>query len=179
MFSKTTTNAQQPQQSPAPRRMDGSAPPSASQMDGGVSRRQAARAPSVLAADLMFEGSISGDGELLIEGAVKGDVHVARLVVGEHAHVEGTIRGGQIEIRGHVHGDVEGKAVRLLETGHVEGDIAYEQLSIDVGAFFQGRCAQLHPAQPSQAAQPVQMIAPTAAESPPANVIELDQAAQR
>ena len=148
--------------------------PSQPQIDNGV-RRSAAKPASLLAADLVFEGNISGDGELMIDGAVKGDIHVARLVVGEHAHVEGTIRGGQIEVRGHVHGNIEGKAVRLLETAHVEGDITHEQLSIDVGAFFQGRCAQFRPA--AQAAQPVQMIAP--AEPQSANVIELDHAAQR
>jgi cytoskeletal protein CcmA (bactofilin family) len=47
----------------------------------------------MLGADLVFEGSITGDGELLVDGAVKGDIHVARLVIGEHAHVEGTVRG--------------------------------------------------------------------------------------
>jgi cytoskeletal protein CcmA (bactofilin family) len=154
------------------------APTPTPQMDGGLARRPLAKAASLLAADLVFEGNISGDGELMIDGAVKGDIHVARLVVGEHAHVEGTIRGGQIEIRGHVHGNVEGKAVRLLETAHVEGDITHEQLSIDVGAFFQGRCSQFRPAQPAPAAQPLPMLAPSA-EPQTANVIELDHAAQR
>ncbi len=127
--------------------------------------RPAARNASVLGADLVFEGSITGEGELMIDGAVKGDVHVSRLVIGEHAHVEGTIRGGSIEVRGRVIGNIEGKAVRLLESAHVEGDITHEQLSIDVGAFFQGRCAQFRPAP-----QPV------AAPAPQAQVIELDSA---
>jgi cytoskeletal protein CcmA (bactofilin family) len=156
--------------------MDSPMPPLASQMDGLTRRPTAA---SVLAADLVFEGNISGDGELMIDGVVKGDIHVARLVVGEHAHVEGAIRGGQIEVRGHVHGAVEGKAVRLLETAHVEGDITYEQLSIDVGAFFQGRCVQFNPPQPAPAAQPVQRIAPVAVEPQAANAAELEHAEQR
>ena len=126
--------------------------------------RQSARAASVLGADLVFEGSISGEGELLVDGAVKGDIHVSRLVIGEHAHIEGTVRGASVEVRGRVVGNVEGKAVRLLETAHVEGDITHEQLSIDVGAFFQGRCAQFRPQAVSQAA-PVQ---------PQAQVIPLD-----
>jgi cytoskeletal protein CcmA (bactofilin family) len=156
--------------------MDGPTVSSASPMDGGPSRRPIAA--SVLAADLVFEGNISGDGELMVDGAVKGDIHVSRLVIGEHAHVEGAVRGGQIEIRGRVHGSIEGKAVRLLETAHIEGDIAYEQLSIEVGAFFQGRCAQVRPAQPVAAAPPAAMIAPAAPDPEPANLIELDRAAQ-
>ena len=127
------------------------------------------RNASVLGADLVFEGSITGEGELMIDGAVKGDIHVSRLVIGEHAHVEGTLRGASIEVRGRVIGNIEGKAVRLLESAHVEGDITHEQLSIEVGAFFQGRCAQFRPApQPAVAAQPEP--------APQAQVIELDPA---
>jgi cytoskeletal protein CcmA (bactofilin family) len=167
MFNRTTTDAQQPLK------------PTAPQMDGGPARRPPAKAPSILGPDLVFEGNISGDGELMIDGTVKGDIHVARLMVGEHAHVEGVLRGGQIEIRGHVHGNIEGKAVRLLETAHVEGDITHEQLSIDVGAFFQGRCAPFRPAQPAKTTETTQLIAPATVEPPAANVIELDQTAQR
>ena len=119
--------------------------------------RPAARVASILGADLVFEGSISGEGELLIDGAVKGDIHVSRLVIGEQAHVEGTVRGGHIEVRGQVTGNVEGKSVHLLQTAHVEGDIVHEQLSIDTGAYFQGRCSQFRP-QPAPA--PVAEVIP-------------------
>ena len=129
-----------------------------------------ARAPSLLGADLMFEGSISGEGELHIEGAVRGDIHVARLVVGERAQVEGTIRGGSIEVRGRVLGNIEAKAVKLYESAHVEGDIVHEQLSIDVGAFFQGRCQQA-----KRAPAPAPAVNPPPAAT--AQVIELDKTA--
>ena len=63
----------------------------------------------------------------------------------------------------------------------MEGDITHEQLSIDVGAFFQGRCAQFRPvAQAAPVAQPMQMLSSAPIEqSGSANVIELDHAAQR
>lgn len=131
--------------------------------------RASARVASVLGPDLVFEGSITGEGELMIDGAVKGDIHVARLIIGEHAHVEGTVRGGSIEVRGRVIGNVEGKAVRLLQTAHVEGDVTHEQLSIDVGAFFQGRCAQFRPVAQQVPQQP--------ASAPQGQVIEMDPAA--
>ena len=175
MFSRTTTNSQPPQPA-APRRPEAPAFTPPAQAQAGAPPRTAGRTASVLAADLIFEGNISGDGELLIDGAVKGDVHVSRLIVGEHAHVKGIIRGAYIEVRGHVHGDIEGKAVRLLETAHVEGDITHEQLSIDVGAFFQGRCAQFRPAAAQPAPQPP--VAAPAEPAHPPNVIELEQAAR-
>jgi cytoskeletal protein CcmA (bactofilin family) len=139
-----------------------------------VRRPNAPRAASLLGPDLVFEGQISGEGELHVEGGVRGDIHVARLVVGENAQVEGTIRGGQVEVRGRVVGNIEAKAVKLYESAHVEGDIVHEQLSIDVGAFFQGRCQQFQrpPAPAVQAPAPP----PVAAPQTTAKVIELDKA---
>jgi cytoskeletal protein CcmA (bactofilin family) len=88
---------------------------------------------------------------------VKGEIQVARLVVGERATVEGVIRGGAIEVRGRVVGNIEAKAVKLYESAHVEGDIIHEQLSIDVGAFFQGRCQQFTRPAPQQSAKVVEL----------------------
>jgi cytoskeletal protein CcmA (bactofilin family) len=177
MFNKTANNPPPARPQPAPAPME-SAPP----------RRPApARAPSLLGADLVFQGQISGDGELHVEGVVKGEVTVARLVVGERATIEGQIRGGSVEVRGKVLGNIEAKAVKLYESAHVEGDIVHEQLSIDVGAFFQGRCQQARPAPAPAAAAPAPAPAPAAqapaaapqaapAQQPAAKVVELEQA---
>jgi len=108
--------------------------------------RNAPVAPaSFLSADLLFEGTISGEGELHVEGAVRGEINVARLVVGDKAHIEGVVRGGSIDVRGRVVGNIEAKSIKLYETAYVEGDITHEQLSIDVGSYFQGHCRRLLP----------------------------------
>ena len=169
MFSKTTTSQQtQPPMSPSR-----PSTPAASPSHGDMRR---SRPASLLVSDLVFEGNITGDGELMIDGVVKGDVQVARLVVGEHARVQGVLRGAQVEVRGHVQGDIEGQFVRLLETAHVDGDITYEKLSIDVGAFFQGRCSQLR-SDTAQAEPQIETAPPSEAHD--AEVIALDQAAYR
>jgi len=138
------------------------------------------RPASLLGADLVFEGSIHGDGSLQIDGAIKGDIHVAQLVVGEQAHVEGTIRCGAVEVRGRVIGNIEAQTVKLHETAFVEGDITHGQLSIDVGAYFQGRCQQFRQAQaapqaPQAGASPfAQAQATMAAPESEGHVIEFD-----
>jgi cytoskeletal protein CcmA (bactofilin family) len=99
-------------------------------------------AASLLAADLTFEGNIIGSGDLQLDGTVRGDVKVGRLIVGETGNVEGSIQADQVEVRGRVVGAVTGKHVKLHGTAFVDGDISHEQLSIDVGAYFQGRCLQ-------------------------------------
>lgn len=146
-----------------------------------------ARTPSLLGPDLLFEGSITGDGELHVEGSVRGEVQVARLLIGERAQVEGAVRGQHIEVRGRVAGNIEAKMVKLYESAHVEGDIVHEQLSIDVGAYFTGRCQVMKRAAPQPVAAPAptakaeEPAAPTAAAAKPANgaagskVIELDK----
>jgi cytoskeletal protein CcmA (bactofilin family) len=100
------------------------------------------RTASLLAADLTFEGNLIGSGDLHIDGTVRGDVKVGRLTVGETGNVEGGIQADYVEVRGRVVGAVSGKQVKLVGTAFVDGDISHEQLSIDVGAYFQGRCLQ-------------------------------------
>ncbi len=45
-------------------------------------------------------------------------------------------------MRGRVSGAIVAKQVKLFATSRVEGDITQEQLAIEQGAWFQGRCTQ-------------------------------------
>lgn len=145
-----------------------------------------ARGASVLARDLVFEGNISGDGELTIDGQVKGDIRVARLVVGDTGAVEGSVQAEHVDVKGRVVGAVHGKNVKLMSTAYVDGDINHEQLAIEVGAYFQGRCLQSRPgqaapaaqaAQPAAAAQPVVTPALSSAPAAQGEVVNLKPSA--
>ena len=100
------------------------------------------RGLSTLSSDLQFEGNISGAGDLQVDGSIKGDVRVGRLIVGETGAVEGNVTADYLEVRGRIVGAVNGKQVKLVSTAYVDGDITAEQLSIDIGAYFQGRVLQ-------------------------------------
>lgn len=100
------------------------------------------RGLSTLSSDLQFDGGITGGGDLQIDGAVKGDVRVGRLIVGETGAVEGNVAADYVEVRGRVVGGISGKQVKLIATAYVDGDITAEQMSIDIGAYFQGRVLQ-------------------------------------
>ena len=97
---------------------------------------------STLSAGVKYEGNISGAGDLQIEGSLKGDVRVARVTIGEGGSVEGTVHADVLDVRGRVTGGIVAKQVRLYATSRVEGDITQEQLSVEQGAWFQGRCNQ-------------------------------------
>ncbi|HEX5379211.1 MAG TPA: polymer-forming cytoskeletal protein [Phenylobacterium sp.] len=97
------------------------------------------RAASLLSDSLTIEGNLASDGEVQVDGVIRGDVRVAKLTVGETGHIEGQVFSEVIEVRGRVIGAITAKQVRLYSTGYVDGDITHEQLSIEAGAFFQGR----------------------------------------
>jgi cytoskeletal protein CcmA (bactofilin family) len=112
---------------------------------------------SVIGQGLVLEGGITGDGELQIDGVVKGDVRVARLTIGETGRIEGTVSAELVEARGKVIGSITAKQIRLFATAHVDGDITHEQLAMETGASFQGRSLKFqrpaapapHPAAPA------------------------------
>ncbi|QTC93228.1 polymer-forming cytoskeletal protein [Brevundimonas goettingensis] len=126
------------------------------------------RGLSTLSSDLQFEGTVTGGGDLQVDGAVKGDIRVGRLIVGETGAVEGNVSADYLEVRGRIVGGVTGKQVKLVSTAYVDGDITAEQLSIDIGAYFQGRVLQSRPQAPVVA--PVAAApAPTPAPAPTAD----------
>ena len=97
---------------------------------------------STLSAGVKYEGNISGAGELQVDGSLKGDIRVVRVTIGEGGSVEGTVHADVLEVRGRVSGAIVAKQVKLFATARIEGDITQEQLSIEQGAWFQGRCTQ-------------------------------------
>ena len=118
-------------------------------------RRAPPKVASLLSADLTIEGGVTGEGELQIDGVVKGDVRVGRLTVGETGHVEGGVYAEIVEVRGRVVGAITSKQVRLYGTSYVDGDITHEQLAMETGAFFQGRSLKFQrPSAPAPAQQP-------------------------
>ena len=147
MFSKTNNK---PAPGPAPR----SAAPQ--QILEPPAVRKNPTAVSVIGKDITIEGGVNGEGEVHIDGVVRGDVRVGRLSVGESGQVEGTISAELVEVRGKVVGAITAKQIRLFATAHVDGDITHEQLAMETGASFQGRSLKFQrPAVQREAATPV------------------------
>jgi cytoskeletal protein CcmA (bactofilin family) len=115
-------------------------------------RRSGPKAPSLFSEDITIKGDLRGDGELQVDGAICGDVTVARLIVGESGRIEGLVHAEQVDVRGRVVGAITAKQVRLYASAHIEGDITHEQLTMEAGAFFQGRSLRLQRAAAPMAA---------------------------
>ena len=131
MFSKTAKTTAKP-----PVKFDSAPAPLAADPAG---QRKAPRAASLISENITIEGNVTGEGEVHIDGVVRGDVRVGKLTVGETGHIEGGVYAEAIEARGRIIGAVTAKQVRLYGTAYVDGDITHEQLAMETGAFFQGR----------------------------------------
>ncbi|MBS0490351.1 MULTISPECIES: polymer-forming cytoskeletal protein [unclassified Phenylobacterium] len=116
--------------------------------------RKAPKPASLISQDLTLEGGITGEGELHVDGVIRGDVRVGRLTLGDTGHIEGSVQAETVDIRGRIIGTITAKQVRLFGTAYVDGDITHEQLSVETGAFFQGRSLKF------QRPAPVALAAP-------------------
>lgn len=115
---------------------------------------------SLIADDISIEGNLRGDGELHVDGLIRGDVVVARLTIGETGCVEGGIHAEIVEARGRVVGSITAKQVRLFASCYVDGDITHEQLTMEAGAYFQGRSLKFQ--RPPANVTPVSTVKETA-----------------
>lgn len=139
-------------------------PSSSPSMGGG------AKPFSSVGSGLLIDGNVTGSGDLHLDGTVKGDVRVNHLTVGESGNIEGKVEAETIEVRGRIVGSIQGRQVKLQATAYVEGDITHEQLAIDVGAYFQGRCLQRRSESvvTPGVASPAANVSPAASPSPTA-----------
>ena len=122
MFSK-------PAKSPSPR-------PEAAE---ALPQSRKAIAASLIAENVSLTGDLISEGDVHLDGQVRGDLRVGRLTIGESGQVDGSIVAETVDIRGRVTGSVTAPTVRLHATARVEGDITQTQLVIEAGAHFTGQ----------------------------------------
>ena len=98
-----------------------------------------AQAPSILSQDLVITGEINTDGDVQIEGRLDGNIKATTLTIGEQGAVNGSIKAGLVRVRGKVTGKINATTVELAETANVLADITQDHLTIENGAFFDGK----------------------------------------
>ena len=110
---------------------------------------------SLIAENVSVAGDLASDGDVQLDGALRGDLKVEHLSLGETGQVEGAIEAETVEIRGRVVGTISARVVRLFATAQVEGDITHAQLAIEPGAHFAGRSVKLGEPQQEQLSLPM------------------------
>ena len=86
-------------------------------------------------------GRLTGDGDLVVEGKVEGELSLrGHVEVAEGGVVVAPVEASELTVDGTVDGDVVARgAVTLRATGVLRGAIAAAQVAIDEGARFSGR----------------------------------------
>lgn len=98
--------------------------------------------PSYIASDTSFEGNINSDGEIHIDGELRGHVRAHTCLVDRHGEVIGGISAQYVVVRGRVLGPINATQVTIQSGAHVEGNVVHEGLSIENGAFVMGSITQ-------------------------------------
>ena len=88
------------------------------------------------------DGIVETKNDIRVDGQINGGViTTGRLVIGEHAVVEGDVTCLSVDILGRVRGNIcaSGQVV-LKNSAVVQGDISASSVAIHAGALFNGRC---------------------------------------
>jgi cytoskeletal protein CcmA (bactofilin family) len=94
--------------------------------------------PSYVGRNTTIEGHVVSDGELHVDGSVRGRLRAQLCVIDRYGVVYGDITGEIIHIRGRVMGPIQGGAVYIYAGAHIEGDVYNDTISVEPGAYVDG-----------------------------------------
>ncbi len=97
------------------------------------------RRVSVVGAELSVLGDIDCPGDLQVFGVVQGDVRARTLIIESGAHIEGRVFAQRLVVGGSVNGPVTATDIRIESTARVIGNITHNVLTIEPGAYLEGR----------------------------------------
>lgn len=96
---------------------------------------------NILNAGTTLSGDLHSEGDIRIDGQVKGNVTVrAKLVLGPSSRVEGNVTAVNCDISGLVLGNLQvAEILAIKSSASVNGDLQCSKLIIEAGASFNGK----------------------------------------
>lgn len=114
-----------------------------------VSQKPETGSPNQINAGTRMEGVIHCEGNIRIDGHLKGQVHAqGKVVIGPGGKVEGEITCANADIMGELIGNISVREQTIVKsTGVLQGDLTTGTLGIEEGAKLNGNCRmQIHDA---------------------------------
>ncbi|MCE2740497.1 MAG: polymer-forming cytoskeletal protein [Sphingobacteriales bacterium] len=100
---------------------------------------------NILNAGTKIQGDLSSEGDLRIDGGVKGNIDIkTKLVLGVSSQVDGNIKAQNCDISGVVNGNIEvSELLTIKASAKIKGDISCCKLIIESGAIFNGKSSMV------------------------------------
>ncbi len=98
--------------------------------------------PTVIGADARFNGQLSFDGSVRIDGSFEGSIKTpGKVFISQSGKVKAEIEAGNVTIDGSVEGNIltEGR-VQMNATCKLKGDVVAAKMTMAEGATWSGRC---------------------------------------
>ncbi len=97
---------------------------------------------TILGPEAAFEGKLTFQGQVRIDGKFKGEIFTEDVVViGKDAEVLASVNVGSLKLHGLLRGNVRASsAVELYPPARLYGDIETPNLTIQNGVIFEGAC---------------------------------------
>lgn len=104
--------------------------------------REGAFSASIIASGNSITGNIEAEGDIRIDGTIKGNVYSkAKVLIGANGMVEGNIHCREADINGQVCGNINTiELLHLKGNASVSGDIHTAKLFIEPSVSFNGQC---------------------------------------
>ncbi|HSB60984.1 MAG TPA: polymer-forming cytoskeletal protein [Vicinamibacteria bacterium] len=133
IFGKPETRPPDPPPPAAPRAAV-APPPAATPQTSG------ARSVCVIGPKTTIKGELTGDEDVLVEGAVEGQIRISRdLRIGPGGSVKATVEAQSVVVSGELLGDCRAsQRVEIQATGRLTGNIGAPRVVIAEGASFRG-----------------------------------------
>lgn len=104
-------------------------------------------ADTIVGTSVELKGELTSDGDIVIDGIVKGDVRSkGEVTIGSHGVVTGDVFARAVSLSGGLKGNIEAKdQVQIGHSGKLQGNIDCRGISIASGAYFVGKVSMPEP----------------------------------
>ncbi len=102
---------------------------------------------TVIGAGVVVHGNLTSEGDILIDGILKGDIKTAGdVTIGVNGRIKANLTALNVTVAGELDGSIiaDGE-VTIRETGRVTGDVTAAGLAIASGGVFSGRSISQKP----------------------------------
>ena len=99
--------------------------------------------PTLINAGTKFEGNITSDNIIIIDGTLVGNIKAEKITIGVYGICAGDITSETLIIEGRVDGKIFSNHVEIRSTGAMRGEIEKTTIAVEFGAILEAKIRNL------------------------------------